>query len=135
MKTIGLAVLALLVMAGGAQAADGKINCKSGDLNQMELDQCAGMDFTAADAKLNALYKTLMSKYDAPNQALLRTAQRAWLGFRDAECIYETNLTVSGTINPMEDTICRTEKTNARIKELNTQLHCPEGDLSCNGPN
>jgi uncharacterized protein YecT (DUF1311 family) len=101
----------------------------------MQLDQCAGQDFTAADAKLNALYKTMMAKYDAANGALLKSAERAWIAYRDAECSYETNLTVGGTINPMMDTMCRTEKTNARIKELNTQLHCPEGNLDCNAPN
>ena len=132
MKRIMFAVVPLLCT--GAAQADDKINCKSGDLNQMQLDQCAGIDFNAADARLNALYKAMMSKYDAPNQALLKTAQRAWIGFRDAECTYETNLTVGGTINSMEDTICRTEKTNARIKELNAQLHCAEGDLTCNAP-
>ncbi len=136
MKALRLSLLAasLAVFASDAHAAD-KIDCKKTDtLNQYQLDVCAGYDYTAADGKLNALYRDLMSKYDTANGALLKSAERAWLAYRDAECTYETNGTVGGTINPMMDTMCRTEKTNARIKELATQLKCPEGDLSCNMP-
>ena len=135
MKHVFIAATATLLMTAGAAQADDRINCKSQDLNQMQLDQCAGIDFTAADAKLNTLYKQMMSKYDAANGAKLKAAERAWLAYRDAECDYETNGTAGGTINPMMDTMCRTEKTNARIKELNAQLHCAEGDMSCNAPN
>jgi uncharacterized protein YecT (DUF1311 family) len=123
-----------LLLACTVAHADEKLNCKSQDLTQMELGQCAGRDFTAADARLNALYKTMMSKYDTANQAKLKAAEKAWLAYRDAECDYETNGTAGGTINSMEDTICRTNKTQARIKELNAQLHCEEGDLLCNMP-
>lgn len=131
MKIIFMAAALALLASDGAQAA---VNCKSSDLSQADMDMCAGRDFTAADVKLNALYKTMMSKYDAPNQAKLKTAEKAWLGYRDAECDYETNGTAGGTINPMMDTMCRTDKTNARIKELTAQLKCPEGDMSCNAP-
>jgi uncharacterized protein YecT (DUF1311 family) len=127
--------LAALAMTCGAAQADDKIDCKSQDLNQMQLDQCAGMDFNKSDAKLNALYKTMMSKYDAANGALLKTSERAWIAYRDASCDFETNGTVGGTINPMMDTMCKTTKTDARIKELDAQLHCPEGNLDCNAPN
>jgi uncharacterized protein YecT (DUF1311 family) len=133
MKAV-LFIVALMLLAGTAARADDKIDCKSQDLNQMQLDQCAGQGLKAVDAKLNALYRALMAKYDAPNQALLKTAQKSWIAFRDAECSYETNGTAGGTINSMENTICTTAKTNARIKELNAQLRCEEGDLLCNMP-
>jgi uncharacterized protein YecT (DUF1311 family) len=132
-KTL-LALSAAVVLVAGSAQADEKINCKSGDLNQMQLDQCAGQDFTKSDGKLNAIYKDLMSRYDAANGALLKDAQRKWLAFRDSECSFETNGTVGGTINPMMDTMCRTRMTDARVKELNAQLHCQEGDMSCNLP-
>jgi uncharacterized protein YecT (DUF1311 family) len=134
MKIYAITVVTLL-LATGAARADDKINCKSQDLNQMQLDQCAGQDFTAADAKLNALYKVMISKYDATNGALLKASERAWLAYRDAQCDFATNGTAGGTINSMMDTMCRTTQTNARIKELNAQLHCEEGNLDCNAPN
>lgn len=140
MKTILLAA-SLALAASAALAAHvtdpsafPNLDCKSQDLNQAELDQCAGRDFDAADDRLNALYKRLIAGYDADNAAKLKTAEKAWIAYRDAECDYETNGTTGGTINPMVFTMCRTAKTNARIKDLNAQLHCDEGDLSCNAP-
>jgi uncharacterized protein YecT (DUF1311 family) len=132
MRAIGMMGAALVLLASPVQAAD-KLDCKNAETTY-ELDQCAGKDFQAADGKLNSIYKQLMSKYDNANQSLLKTAQRNWLSFRDSECIYETNDTVGGSMNAMMFTACKTEKTNARVKELNAQLHCEEGDMSCNPP-
>jgi len=130
-----LAALGVIVLSSAwARAQDEKIDCTSQSLNMMELDQCAGRDFKAAEAKLEALYLSMRAKYDAPNRTLLEAAQRSWRAWRDAECAYVTNGTAGGTINSMMQTKCRTAKTNARVKELNAQLHCEEGDLSCNAP-
>ncbi len=101
---------------------------------QMELDYCAGKDFEAQDKKLNALYRKLMAGYDAKNQSLLRTAEKNWLAYRDSECEFETAESEGGTIHPMEGSLCLTEKTKARIKELQAQGDCAEGDLTCNLP-
>lgn len=129
MKRFSAATLLCLCAAGPAQA----LNCES-PANTVEMDRCAGRDFQAADAKLNALYRAMSARYDAANRALLKAAEKDWILYRDAECAYETNPTVGGTINSTMITQCRTRKTNARIKELNAQLHCVEGDLSCNLP-
>ncbi|HEX3808136.1 MAG TPA: lysozyme inhibitor LprI family protein [Rhizomicrobium sp.] len=138
MKAILMGALALMALAAvPARAADDPFkgtNCKSEELNQGQLDYCAGKTYEAADAKLNALYRELTAKYDAPNAAMLKKAEVAWIAFRDAECNYETNGTAGGTINPMEQTICGTNKTNARIAELTAQLKCEEGDMLCNMP-
>lgn len=130
-----LAALAVVLLSGGAaRAQDEKIDCTSQNLNMMQLDQCAGREFKAAEGKLDALYRSMMAKYDAPNRALLEAAQKSWRAWRDAECEYVTNGTAGGTINSMMQTKCRTARTNARVKELDAQLHCEEGDLSCNAP-
>ena len=100
----------------------------------MDLDYCAGQDFKAADAKLNAVYQQLMAKYDVQNQALLRAAEEKWIAWRDSECAYETALTVGGTIHPMMETMCATEKTDAHRKELERERDCQEGDVTCNPP-
>lgn len=126
-------IAALLIAAAPVPEAAAKTDCENA-ISSMDMDYCAGLVFNASDAKLNALYKTMMSKYDAPNQTVLKAAQRDWVKFRDSECIYESNLTAGGTINSMMVTECKTNKTNARIKDLNAQLHCPEGDMSCNAP-
>lgn len=137
MKRIAMVGFALLLFAQAATAADAPpalaIDCKNA-ANQMELDYCAGQDFKAADARLNALYQGLMAKYDNNNQALLRDAEEKWLAWRDAECAYENELTMGGTVHSMMQTECDTDKTNVRIKELERQRDCQEGDISCNPP-
>jgi uncharacterized protein YecT (DUF1311 family) len=129
------AAAALAVTAADAQQASAQppIDCKAAS-NQMELDYCAGQDFKAADAKLNSVYQQLMAKYDVANQALLRSAEEKWIAWRDAECSYETALTVGGTIHSMMETECDTEKTTAHIKELERERDCEEGDITCNPP-
>jgi uncharacterized protein YecT (DUF1311 family) len=132
-----LALAAGLTMAGNAPpppaASAPSVDCKQAS-TQIELDFCAGLDFKAADARLNALYQQLMVKYDVQNQALLRAAEEKWIAWRDTECAYETALTVGGTIHPMMDTMCTTEKMLAHIKELERERDCQEGDLTCNPP-
>lgn len=135
---LAVAALACLGQAQGAPGGDmplpaPPIDCKSPG-NQMELDFCAGVDFKAADGKLNALYQALMGKYNINNQALLRDAEEKWIAWRDSECAYETATTVGGTIHSMMETQCDTEKTDARIKDLERQRDCQEGDISCNPP-
>ncbi len=123
------ALAAACLVAAPAWAAD----CSNPD-STAAIDDCAGKDFTAADGQLNVIYKQLFAKYDAANRTLLQTAQRSWLKFRDDECAYETGLSVGGTLHPAMETNCRAELTHDRVKRLNAQLHCAEGDLSCNPP-
>jgi uncharacterized protein YecT (DUF1311 family) len=130
-----LALLAAFVVPALAQQAapPPAVDCKQAT-TQADLDFCAGQDFKATDAKLNALYQALMAKYDVQNQALLRAAEEKWINWRDSECAFETALTVGGTIHPMMETLCATEKTQAHIKELERERDCQEGDVSCNPP-
>jgi uncharacterized protein YecT (DUF1311 family) len=54
---------------------------------QRELNHCASSHLQAADDALNRVYQAILSKYKDDRAFLekLRTAQRAWLTFRDAE--------------------------------------------------
>ncbi len=130
---IALIAAMMAALALGPTRADEAPDCKSQSLDMVQLDACAGIAFKAADAALNKLYGQMIAKYDAPNQALLKSAERAWLAYRDAECTFDTNLS-SGLFNSMKYTQCRTAKTLARIKELDGQFHCPEGHTDCNAP-
>ena len=129
----GVAFIAATLLAGSPSVAqnDPSVNCKDPGTTY-EINVCAGRDFTKADGALNALYKQLFAKYDVANRALLQTAQRSWLKFRDDECAYETALTIGGTIHSTMVTNC--DLTLERIKRLKAQAACAEGDLSCNHP-
>ncbi|MFM4877940.1 lysozyme inhibitor LprI family protein [Aeromonas caviae] len=50
----------------------------------------------------------------------LRTAQRAWIAFRDAQCRYEAGVYEGGSMAPMVHSSCLTQLTEARTKDLNT---------------
>ena len=126
-----LGAATLFVAHATAQAADA--SCKN-PKTQLELSACAGKDAQAADAELNHVYGQLIAKYDEPNRNALVLAERAWVVYRDAECSYETALSIGGTIHPMMVALCMTAKAKARTKDLNDQLNCKEGDLDCNKP-
>lgn len=63
---------------------------------QYELNICAEIDWQEADADLNRVYKEVMAQMKATDaslppelvgaEAALRTAQRAWIEYRDANC-------------------------------------------------
>ena len=100
----GAVVCGILLLGTAAARAQDNVDCKNAE-TQMDLDFCAGKDFDAVDAQLNKVYGTLAAKYGAGDKALLKTAEKAWLAYRDAECSYETADTVGGTINPMVETM------------------------------
>jgi uncharacterized protein YecT (DUF1311 family) len=120
------AAVVLSMTAALARAAAGpddpfkNLDCRKAVV-QMELNACANREFETWDARLNALYRTLLKNADAKDLALLKTAERNWLSYRDSECAFETAGSEGGSIQPMEYSNCLTAKTRARIAELKSQ--------------
>jgi uncharacterized protein YecT (DUF1311 family) len=48
-------------------------------------NECATKAYTQWDTELNKVYQKLMKNLDPASRSLLRTSQREWLAFRDAE--------------------------------------------------
>lgn len=111
-------------------------DCNRNDETQMGLNICAGADYKAADDKLNAAYGEIMKRLadDQEARKLLQTAQRAWIGFRDAECNFATDDSKDGSIYPMLQANCLQAQTEDRLKQLSTYLNCQDGDMSCPVP-
>jgi uncharacterized protein YecT (DUF1311 family) len=122
--------LPLLLISASAFAAPEKCSDMS---NQGDMNACTAREYKAIDAKLNASYKALMAKISPAGQASLRNAQRTWVAYRDAECTFETMGTADGSIHPTVYASCLEGLTVAQTKNLDMQLHCVEGDLSCGG--
>ena len=118
-----MVVLAAAALAAGGAAAQ----------SQMELNQQAAADLRKSDEQLNAVYNKLRAKISEAGKKSLQSAQQSWLRFRDQECEFETMATVGGSIHSMIVAICLTRLTDQRIKDLEAQLNCKEGDLSCGG--
>jgi uncharacterized protein YecT (DUF1311 family) len=119
-----LAVAAAIAVIGG-----GTVVAQS----QMELNAQAGSAHQKSDAQLNAVYNKLRARISDAGKQKLLLAQQSWLRFRDLECEFETMGTVGGSIHSMIVAICLTRLTDQRIKDLEVQLNCKEGDLSCGG--
>ncbi len=120
----------VLAVAGAVMAvAIGSVAAQS----QMELNAQAGSDLRKSDQQLNAVYNKLRAKISDAGKKSLQTAQQSWLRFRDQECEFETMGTVGGSIHSMIVAICLTRLTDQRIKDLEAQLNCQEGNLSCGG--
>jgi uncharacterized protein YecT (DUF1311 family) len=114
---------AIAVIGGGTAVAQ----------SQMEMNAQAGSALQKSDAQLNAVYNKLRARISDAGKQKLLLAQQSWLRFRDLECEFETMGTVGGTIHSMIVAICLTRLTDQRIKDLEVQLNCKEGDLSCGG--
>lgn len=122
-----LPVVALAtICCAAAQAAD----CGSDNLNQSEMNACAGAAFEKADAELNARYKRIVACLKDAAKPLTE-AQRAWIKFRDAECKFQGSATEGGSIQPTMVADCLKTVTQQRSKDLNYYLTCEDGDLSC----
>ncbi len=112
---IRMLIAASLPLPAPAFAAE---QCDRNDQTQTGMNLCAKADFDVVDAKLNQLYKQLAAKAEGDEKNALRDAQRAWVAYRDKECLYETAGSEGGSIRAMEESECATALTNARIKDF-----------------
>ena len=91
---------------------------------QSEMNRCADLDARDVEADLNHVYQDLLVKLKGDENATnkLRTAQRAWLAFREAHLqeLYpaEDKQREYGSIYPM----CYAQVATAMTKERTTQL-------------
>jgi uncharacterized protein YecT (DUF1311 family) len=82
-------------------------------------------ELAAADAKLNETYKSIISQLRDEDREKLRTAQRAWIQMRDADCQW--------AFSDKRD--CFIDRTDVRVEELqNTYSHTTDGQYKSLGP-
>ena len=135
-RTIAIAAvslcLAAMPMAGPAAAED----CDTANASQADLTACYAKAYKAADAELNALFKEIEArlKGNADATRLLITAQKAWIGFRNAECAFSSSGVAQGSAYPMVQAICLQGLTEKRVADFKAYLKCQEGDLDCPVP-
>ena len=115
--------------------AHAAVDCANAS-DQATMNQCAGQDFKAADKELNTVYQQIIGRLkDNPDgKKLLVSAQRAWLGFRDAECKFSSSGVTGGSVYPWVYSSCLTGVTKLRVESLKQYLKCEEGDMSCPVP-
>lgn len=79
---------------------------------------CLSNELEKADADLNKQYKLCMNKLDKVAQGKLKTAQKAWISFRDAECEYQADEMRGGTYEVVIALGCHVSETKERAEEL-----------------
>ncbi|WP_458790734.1 lysozyme inhibitor LprI family protein [Yoonia sp. MH D7] len=129
MKII-LGAVGLTCFVSAALADD--VSCGS-DGNQRSITLCAEQDYRTADGELNVVYGELIESISAPGHETLRTAQRKWIAYRDAQCDFDSAGTQGGSIHPYVLLTCLADLTQMQSQRLKRQLECVEGDLSCGG--
>ena len=90
--------------------------------SQVEMNQCAGEVYKAADTELNQVYRKLVAMLDAEEKAQLKVAQTAWLKYRDANCKFVGDQFKGGSIRPMIYAFCLADVTKNRTTELKGQI-------------
>lgn len=121
MRSILLMVLVLSVGSTFGQGTQKPAPCSEAG-TQVEMNDCAGKEYKAADAALNRVYQQLVAKLDAEEKTALKTAQTAWIKYRDTNCDFVADQYKGGTIRPMIYALCLADVTRNRSAELKTQI-------------
>ena len=121
-KRLTILVLALLLSSISIAGQKPKDDPCPNAQTQVELNQCAGNAYKAADGELNQIYRKLFATLDAEEKVLLKTAQTAWLKYRDAHCEFVGDQYKGGTMRPMVHGFCLADVTRNRTTELKGQI-------------
>ena len=100
-----------------AEAALPSSECQNA-VTTADMRKCSANRYQAAQRALNEVYAGLMHKMDGGQRIKLRTAQRAWLRFRDAEADFVADTQRGGTLAWVLRTQTLADLTVARTEEL-----------------
>jgi uncharacterized protein YecT (DUF1311 family) len=121
--------------AASTAASASDDNCMANAQSQAAMHECASNRLSAADKELNQVYQQVLHKFakDPVFIAKLKTAQKAWVAFRDAELAarFPDNDTSNyGTVYPMCVNNELEAMTRKRTEELREWLKgAEEGDV------
>ena len=121
-------LIPLRLLAVPAEAPD----C-SAPTRQADMNRCAYDDFLAANGAQAAVLKGLSQGLAVPDRHRLRTAQKAWIAWRTAQCEFESGGSSSGSAREMARWRCTARLARERTVALDKLARCPEGDTTCPG--
>lgn len=118
-----LSILVLLVaFDASALAQKQKPKPCEDAMSQADMNICWGNEYKKADAALNKTYQELAAMLDEGEKTQLKTAETAWLKYRDTNCEFVADQYKGGSIRPMIAAICLADVTNNRTTELKNQI-------------
>jgi uncharacterized protein YecT (DUF1311 family) len=107
------AVLALASVARAGDQGDGERAC---DGNTYQMVECLKAKTAEWDTRLNIAYQKAVQDAVPAQRDQLRAAQRLWVQYRDANCLYYGM--GEGTIARLDAGECMRSMTEARAREL-----------------
>jgi uncharacterized protein YecT (DUF1311 family) len=122
-QIISALVLATIlpVFGGSVNAQKPKVDCANASAT-VELKYCSQLSYTAADKKLNQVYKQVTSSIKGEQKQLLVSGQTAWIKFRDNSCDFEVYPSRGGTGYEVYRNGCLERLTQQRTKDLQDYL-------------
>ena len=127
-----LAPLVLLIPLRLPAVQADALDC-SAPTTQADMNRCGYEDFLAANGAQAAVLKGLMQGLAAPDRQRLRTAQKAWIAWRTAQCEFESGSSSGGSARELARWSCTATLTRERTMALDKLAHCPQGDIACSG--
>jgi uncharacterized protein YecT (DUF1311 family) len=118
MNMFGKTVTAVLIclLASAADAGDQGDPAQSCDGGTPEMVNCLAAKTAQWDKRMNAAYQKALGDAGAQQREQLRAAQRLWIQYRDANCLYYG--LGEGTIARVDAGECQRSMTEARAREL-----------------
>ena len=92
--------------------------------SQSDMNTCAEYRYVQADLELNRVYLELAGRSDERDARKLRTAQQAWVLWRDANCDYEASDLEGGSLRPLVSLTCKSRVTGDRSEWVLDMLSC-----------
>ncbi len=111
-----MGLMAVLVLGSAVHAGDQSDGEPSCDGNTYQMVECLKAKTAEWDKRLNTAYQKAVQDAQPPQREPLRAAQRLWIQYRDANCLYYGM--GEGTIARLDAGECMRSMTEARAKEL-----------------
>ena len=100
--------------------------CMDKAQSNVDMKECSGNAYRAADKVLNQVYAQTVAGLKVPdlfqsNKEILRrliASEKAWISFRDADCDLQGTSMLGGTGESLVISECYVEKTISRVKDL-----------------
>jgi uncharacterized protein YecT (DUF1311 family) len=105
----------------GATAVVALLTFVAADLSAQstsEMKQAKQGEFELLDKKLNEVFDRVLANQDEPGKTKLKTAQNAWIKFRDAEAEFAAHSEAEGTAASLVYIQSQIEQTKLRLEQL-----------------
>ncbi len=116
MRKVFLGVASVLLVTSAAHAGDQGDATPSCDGSTVEMVECLKAKTAEWDTRMTMAYQKALKDAGAAQREQLRAAQRLWIQYRDANCLYYGM--GEGTIAGVDAGECLRSMTEARAREL-----------------